>query len=183
LGSNKSITQLSKFLSYILRHNPDAIGLELDPHGWAHIEALIEKAKLEGKPLSRKKLQEIIDSSSKNRFTISDDGEYIRAGYGHSIDINLALSPQNPPKTLYHGTARKNVESIMKEGLHPGSRNYVHLSSDKDDAVSVGQRHGMPIVLSVQAQSMQDAGYRFYRSESEEGIWMVKEVPSEFISE
>ena len=183
MGSNKSITQLSKFLSYILRHNPDAIGLELDPHGWAHIEALIEKAKLEGKPLSRKKLQEIIDSSSKNRFTISDDGEYIRAGYGHSIDINLALSPQNPPKTLYHGTDLKNVESIMKEGLHPGSRNYVHLSSDKDDAVSVGQRHGMPIVLSVQAQSMQDAGYRFYRSESEEGIWMVKEVPSEFISE
>lgn len=128
-------------------------------------------------------MQEVIESGSKQRFTISDDGKYIRAGYGHSIDIDLALSPQRPPETLYHGTARKNVESILKEGLHPGSRNYVHLSSDKEDAVSVGQRHGKPIVLSVQAQNMHDAGYPFYRSESEAGIWLVDEVPPEFISQ
>lgn len=181
--NDNHITATSKFLSYILRHNPEAIGLELDEHGWAHIDTLIEKAKREGKSLSLEKLQQVIESGSKNRFTISDDEEYIRAGYGHSINVDLSLSPQTPPEFLYHGTARKNLESIKNRGLHSGSRNYVHLSSKKADAVSVGKRHGSPFVLLIAAAEMHKSGCPFYRSESEPGIWLVDEVPPEFIQE
>ena len=183
MEDQNSTTQLSKFLSYILRHHPEAIGLELDSQGWAHIPTLIKKANQEGKTLTRKTLQKVIESGTKNRFTISEDGSYIRAGYGHSIEVELSLAPQTPPEILYHGTASKNVESIMKNGLHSGSRNYVHLSAEKADAVSVGQRHGMPVVLSVDAQEMYRAGHPFYRSESEQGIRLVNRVPPQFISE
>lgn len=182
MESKNSLTQLSKFLSYTLRHHPESIGLELDSHGWAHIPTLIHKANREGKDLSREKLQKVLESGTKNRFTLSDDGGYIRAGYGHSIEVDLSLSPQAPPDILYHGTARKNIKSIMKNGLHSADRNYVHLSAAKDDAVSVGQRHGKPVVLTVNSQKMHETGYPFYRSESEKGIWMVDEVPPEFIS-
>lgn len=176
------ITGISKFLSYILRHHPEAIGLELDRHGWAHIDSLINKARQEGKNLSRDKLQEVIESGTKNRFAISGDRKYIRAGYGHSIDIDLSLSPEMPPEMLYHGTARKNLENIRKQGLQSGSRNFVHLSLHKHDAVSVGGRHGEPVVLSIAAKKMHGSGFPFYQSESEPGIWLVDEVPPEFIS-
>lgn len=166
-----------------MRHHPESIALELDDHGWAHIDSLIEKAQQEGKSLSRQKLQQVINSGTKNRFAISDDKEYIRAGYGHSIDVDLSLSPQPPPDILYHGTARKNLKSIRSRGLHSGSRNYVHLSSEETDAVSVGKRHGSPVVLSIAAAEMHRSGYPFYRSESEPGIWLVERVPPEFIQE
>lgn len=175
-------TELSKFLSYILRHHPEAIGLELDEHGWAHIDSLIDKAKQEGKSLNRDRIREAIESGTKNRFIISEDDTYIRAGYGHSIDVDLSLSPETPPDILYHGTARKNLESIQKKGIHSGSRNYVHLSLHKEDAVSVGRRHGQPVVLSIAAKRMHESGFPFYPSESESGIWLVDEVPPEFIS-
>ena len=174
-------TEISKFLSYILRHHPEAIGLELDEHGWAHIDSLIEKAGQEGRSLTRKKLQKVMESGTKNRFTVTEDHKYIRAGYGHSIDVDLSLSPEMPPDVLYHGTARKNLESIEKRGLHSGSRNFVHLSLKKDDAVSVGGRHGQPVILSVAAKKMHESGFPFYQSESEPGIWLVNEVPPEFI--
>ncbi len=180
--SNNEITEISKFLSYILRHHPEAIGLKLDKHGWAHIDSLIEKARQEGKNLSREKLQEVIDSGTKSRFAVSGDRKYIRAGYGHSIDIDLSLSPEMPPEVLYHGTARRNLESIQKQGLHSGNRNFVHLSLHKEDAVSVGGRHGKPVVLSIAAGKMHESGIPFYPSESEPGIWLVDEVPPEFIS-
>ena len=182
MQEESSLTRFSKFLSYILRHHPESIGLELDSHGWAHIPTLIRKAEQDGKSLSREKLHRVIESGTKNRFTISDDGEYIRAGYGHSIDVDLSLTPQTPPGILYHGTAGKNVESILENGLHSGSRNYVHLSAEKEDAVSVGQRHGKPVILTIHSQEMHEEGYPFYRSESEKSIWLVERVPEEFIS-
>lgn len=176
------IIRLSKFLSYILRHHPEAIDLELDPHGWAHIPTLLIKAGKEGKSIGREEILEVVASGTKNRFSISEDEMYIRANYGHSVDVDLALRSRKPPDILYHGTASKNVESIKEKGLHSGGRNYVHLSAEKSDAVSVGQRHGKPVVLTVQATQMHEAGHRLYRAENEKGIWLVKKVPPEFIS-
>ncbi|MDX1585090.1 MAG: RNA 2'-phosphotransferase [Balneolaceae bacterium] len=182
MSKEKHLTEISKFLSFVLRHHPESIGLELDEHGWAPIDSLIEKAGQEGKSLTRAKLQEVIERGAKKRFTISEDGKFIRAGYGHSIDVDLSLTPKEPPKTLYHGTARKNLPSIERRGLHAGSRNYVHLSRHEEDAVSVGQRHGQPVVLSIDAKRMHASGFPFYRSESEEDIWLVEEVPPEYIT-
>lgn len=180
---SKKLTKLSKFLSYILRHHPEAIGLELDRHGWAHIPTLIKKAQDHGKTLSRELLRKVVHSGDKQRFIISGEKEHIRAGYGHSIPVDLSLESKKPPEILFHGTARQNVAGILKEGLHAGSRNFVHLSAEKEDAISVGARHGKPVVLQIKAFKMHKAGLPFYQSESEPGIWLVQEVPAGFISQ
>lgn len=175
------LTSLSKFLSYVLRHHPESIGLELDHNGWADVSALISKAQAEGKPLDRDILEQIMEHGSKQRFILSEDGEYIRAGYGHSVDLDLQLKPQKPPKELYHGTAHRNVDSIMEQGIKPGSRNFVHLSATQEEAQNVGSRHGSAVILLVNAVMMADKGFNFFQSESEPDIWLTKKVPSEFV--
>ena len=176
-----NLTSLSKFLSYVLRHNPASIGLDLDENGWAKVSELIEKAKRNGKTLSREKLAQIMEQGNKQRFIVSDDQQYIRAGYGHSIDVDLQMKPQTPPDKLFHGTARQNVDSIMEEGIKPGNRNFVHLSSTQEEAKNVGSRHGSPEILVVKAKKMSEASFALYQSESESSIWLTKKVPAQFV--
>lgn len=127
----QSLSEVSKFLSYILRHKPDAIGMELDAEGWANIEELIAQADI---PLTRGLLLEIVDTSDKKRFAISPDGEFIRANQGHSVVVDLGLEPVEPPALLYHGTATRFLDSIREKGLLPQNRQYVHLSADRQTA-------------------------------------------------
>lgn len=183
IGMNDEVdlTSLSKFLSYVLRHRPDAIDLEVNEKGWAEVSELIQKAGEHGKSFSRKTLEQVIQRGSKKRFILSEDGEYIRAGYGHSIDVDLELKPTVPPVELYHGTAERNVTSILQDGIHAGSRNFVHLSVTQKEARSVGGRHGPPVILIVKAKQMCRQGYDFYQSESEPGIWLTQKVPAEFV--
>ena len=155
--------------------------MELDRHGWAHLPTLFQRARREGTPLTREVIKKVMAESSKQRFRISEDGMYIRAGYGHSVDVELNLDPTTPPALLYHGTARRNLEGIRDEGVHSGSRNLVHLSAQKADARTVGQRHGKPVILVVRAEEMYREGHPFYQSESEPGIWLVEYVPPEFL--
>lgn len=173
------LTRTSKFLSYVLRHNPAAIDLELDPGGWADIDALVERARAEGRTLSRSRIRHVIDAGKKTRFSLSEDGSKIRANYGHSIDVNLDLEPAPPPAHLYHGTAKPALSSIREEGLQPQSRQYVHLSTTQDEASRVGQRHGPPIVLTVNAQALHNAGHALYPST--EAVWLTRRVPAEFL--
>lgn len=168
-------------MSYVLRHHPESVDLELDRQGWAYLPDLIEKANRSGRNLSEETIRKIIDTGDKRRFVLSEDGRYIRAGYGHSIEVDLGLEPEVPPARLYHGTAQRNLESIRRIGLHSGSRNLVHLSAETGDAAAVGSRHGMPRVLSIRAKEMHESGRPFYRSDSEPGIWMTEEVPPGFI--
>lgn len=179
--TDKRLIRTSKFLAYVLRHHPESIGLELDPRGWAHLPSLIEKANRSGKNLSRELIRKIIDNSEKQRFRLSDDGSYIRAGYGHSVDVDLELEPQQPPDLLYHGTARHNLDSILEQGLHPAGRNLVHLSANRKVARAVGSRHGKPHILEIRARQMYESGHSFYRSDSEPGIWLTEKVPPGFI--
>jgi putative RNA 2'-phosphotransferase len=123
--------QLSKFLSFVLRHKPDAIGLALDPQGWASIDELTEKANAAGTQFGREDLLHVVETSDKKRFSVSDDGQRIRAAQGHSVSVELGLSPQVPPPVLYHGTATRFVESILSEGLRPQDRQHVHCRSTK----------------------------------------------------
>lgn len=176
------LKSLSKFLSYLLRHRPEAIDLKLDSNGWAKVSELIVKAHQNGKTINRDLLQKIIKDGAKQRFIFSEDGEYIRAGYGHSIDIDLQLHPKSPPPQLYHGTTEGSISSILEEGIKPGNRQFVHLSVEKADAQQVGSRHGSPVILTVQANALNDQGYSFYQSESESTIWLTKSVPPEFVN-
>lgn len=181
MGNPADLISTSKFLSYVLRHHPESIGLSLDKNGWASVDQLVRKARQDGRELDLSLIRKIMQTGDKQRFILSDDEQYIRAGYGHSIDIELPLKPKQPPKVLYHGTAKRNVSSIIEKGIRPGNRKFVHLSAKKDDARDVGSRHGKPVILTVEAGKMEKEGYDFFQSDSEPGIWLTKKVPPEFV--
>lgn len=176
--SKNESKKISKFLSLILRHSPEEIGLELDANGWAEISDIIEKSAQTIK-LNGVAIKEVIASSDKQRFKISNDGLRVRANQGHSIKIDLELQPVSPPKSLYHGTAYQFVDSISRDGLLRGARQYVHLSSNVEVARFVGQRHGKPIVLQVDSGSMSKQGFSFLLSDN--NVWLTEHVPSEFL--
>ncbi|MFZ2754921.1 MAG: RNA 2'-phosphotransferase [Lysobacteraceae bacterium] len=172
------LVSTSKFLSLVLRHRPDVIGLSLDETGWADIDTLIRLSQPH-KPLTRALIEQVVGENSKQRFAISDDGRRIRANQGHSIEVELGLQPLAPPTLLYHGTATRFVDAIRREGLAKRSRQHVHLSADADTATAVGARHGKPAVLIVRAGEMTAAGHAFFRSEN--GVWLTDAVPVGFI--
>ncbi|ALV27823.1 RNA 2'-phosphotransferase [Pannonibacter phragmitetus] len=171
-------TEISKFLSFVLRHKPEAIGLELDPEGWAEVDTLIAKS---GIPLTPALLRDVVASSDKQRFALSADGLYIRANQGHSIAVNLGLEAIEPPEWLYHGTATRFLDSIQLQGLRPQNRQHVHLSADPQTARNVGKRHGQPTVLTVSALLLHREGHPFFRSRN--GVWLTTHVPQDAISE
>ena len=152
----------SKFLALVLRHHPETIGLTLDEHGWADIDTLLSCFQSHNKNISREELNEIVSTDNKKRYTISEDGKKIRAAQGHSINVDLELTPKEPPPALFHGTADRFLNSIMKDGLLPRSRNYVHLSADVNTAIAVGKRHGKPAILELDVGAMKNDGKIFF---------------------
>lgn len=179
---SKKNTDISKFLSYVLRHQPEAIGLSLDKEGWAVISDLILCSVKEDYTLDNNLIRNIVDSSDKKRFTISDDGLRIRAAQGHSTQqVNIDYKEKIPPCFLYHGTAIRFISAIREQGLLPLSRKYVHLSFDKNTAIQVGQRYGKPVLLKIKALYMYEQGFKFYQADN--GVWLTEQVPYQFIQE
>jgi putative RNA 2'-phosphotransferase len=176
----QKLNKASKFLSLVLRHKPEKIGLKLDAQGWADIGELIDKAGTQGMALTRERVAEIVAGSDKQRFALDPSGRRIRANQGHSIDVDLGLAPAAPPATLFHGTAEKSLRLIHTDGLKPGRRRHVHLSPDEATALKVGRRHGAPVVLRIAAARMAAAGHAFFLSTN--GVWLTDCVPREFIA-
>jgi putative RNA 2'-phosphotransferase len=176
---NRELVRLSKFLSLVLRHRPQKIRLTLDEQGWTPVDHLISQANRHGVPLTPAVLEQVVRQNDKQRFAFSEDGLRIRASQGHSIDIDLGLEPIKPPAVLYHGTAAHFLPSIREKGLIAGRRDHVHLSADEATALKVGQRHGRPVVLQVQAAEMHTAGHPFYRSAN--SVWLTAHVPTTFL--
>lgn len=176
---NKNIQKISKFLSLLLRHKPEKIGLELDENGWAKIADLIRLTESQRSPLTKPIIMEAVETNDKKRFSISSDGLRIRANQGHSISVELHLEIVQPPPNLYHGTASRFLESIIKEGLLKQNRQHVHLAGDIDTASKVGIRHGKLTLLKVDALEMYTAGNIFYRSKN--GVWLTDNVPFKYI--
>lgn len=178
--SENRITKTSKFLSLVLRHRPEVIGMELDSDGWLEIEALIENANNHGNSITLELLHDVVAASDKQRFSLSDDGLRIRANQGHSIrDVNLDLSPTPPPDLLFHGTVDRFLASIRNNGLSKRSRNHVHLSSDIETARQVGARRGTAVILTIDAKAMHQADHRFFLSANH--VWLTDAVPLAFI--
>lgn len=171
----------SKFLSLILRHEPQAIGIVLDAGGWVAADELITKARLAGTEIDDEGLRTVVAESDKKRFTLSQDGRRIRAAQGHSMPVDLGLVPTAPPETLFHGTAVTSLDAILREGLRPQSRQKVHLSADTLTAVKVGQRHGKPVILTVAAGRMQADGLVFWQADN--GVWLTDAVPPAYLSQ
>lgn len=171
--------ETSRFIALVLRHKPETIGITLDAHGWADVDALIAGVS-RTHPLTREILEEIVRTDSKQRYAFNEDHTLIRANQGHSVPVDVELRRVSPPAVLYHGTGEKYVPSIMEQGLIPKSRLYVHLSSDTATAVSVGKRHGNPVVFRVDAGKMHREGFDFFLSAN--GVWLTKTVPVDYLS-
>jgi putative RNA 2'-phosphotransferase len=176
---DKHLIHFSKFLSLVLRHKPETIGLQLDPQGWVRIEELLNAAEGADVGLTYDVLMAVVEQNDKKRFAVSDDSTMIRASQGHSVDIDPALQPLTPPDILYHGTATRFLAAIQAEGLRPGQRQHVHLSSDEHTARAVGTRHGRPAILLVDAKEMHKDGHAFYRSQN--GVWLTEHVPPRYL--
>jgi putative RNA 2'-phosphotransferase len=175
----KDIKNSSKFLSLILRHSPETIGLNLDTNGWAMVDELLLKMAKQKHVLSKEALIEIVETNDKKRFVFSEDGSKIRANQGHSIDIDLNLTSQIPPEILYHGTVSKYLDSIKLEGLKKMNRQHVHLSKDLETAIKVGSRRGEAIILTIDTSTMLNNGLIFYLSDN--GVWLTDHVPAQYI--
>lgn len=170
----RNYIKASKFLSLVLRHKPEKIGIQLDPHGWAKVSEILMNMNL-----TMEDLEHIVDTDSKQRYSFNDDKTLIRANQGHSIPIDLELKAIEPPETLYHGTVGKFLDSIRREGLRRQNRQYVHLSKDVETALAVGRRRGSPVVLRIASGRMYKDGFAFFLSEN--GVWLTDEVPSSYI--
>jgi len=178
MKSNQTV-ETSKFLSLVLRHKPETIGLTLDEAGWTPVADLLAGCARHGIQLSRTELEELVASSDKQRFALSEDGQSVRANQGHSVSIELGLAAQQPPALLYHGTVEKFLPAIRKEGLKKGQRHHVHLSADEITAEKVGARRGDAVILRIDAQRMQTDGFPFFLSAN--GVWLTDHVPSQYI--
>lgn len=177
--NEKIAKSVSKFLSLVLRHSPETIGLKLDENGWADVEELITKCSQKGNKLDAELLDYVVENNDKKRFAFNEDKTKIRASQGHSISVELNLNEAEPSEFLYHGTVGKFMESIKREGLQKMSRQHVHLSKDKETAIKVGSRRGVPQILTVRSGAMYKDGFKFYLSEN--NVWLTAEVPAKYI--
>jgi putative RNA 2'-phosphotransferase len=173
------LRRTSKFLSFVLRHEPASIGIELDERGWVAIETLLAGAKAHGRTISRALFDEVVRTNDKRRFELDPSATRIRASQGHSIEVDLGYEPIEPPELLYHGTPVASVASILASGIEKRSRHHVHLSADVETATKVGARRGKAVVLVVRAGAMHRAGHVFHRSTN--GVWLTERVPPEFV--
>ena len=168
----------SRFLSLILRHNPDVIGIKLDEHGFANVDELIDGFSKQ-EYIDMKILEEIVKTDDKKRYSFNEDKTLIRANQGHSINVDVELEKKIPSDVLFHGTGIKYLDSILEQGLIPKSRLYVHLSSDIETAIKVGKRHGEVVVFEINTNQMIADGFDFFISSN--GVWLVKNVPVKYL--
>lgn len=173
-----NLTNISRYISLILRHKPETIHITLDEHGWADVKQLIEGIN-QTYPFNMELLEEIVKTDQKQRYSFNKDKTKIRANQGHSVSVDVELEKVIPPDYLWHGTGQKYVSSIEKQGLLPKSRLYVHLSGDKQTALTVGKRHGKPVIYQIDSKKMAEDGYIFYRSVN--GVWLTKQVPARYL--
>lgn len=175
----KDVKQISKFLSLVLRHKPETIGIKLDTNGWVDVAELLAKMNQHHHRLDVNTLQHVVATNDKKRFAFSEDGKRIRASQGHSVNVDLDLKAEAPPAILYHGTIPAVLHLIKSEGLKRMSRQHVHLSKDVETALKVGGRRGKPVILKVRAQEMVKDGHVFYLSAN--GVWLCDAVPPNYI--
>lgn len=176
MSDDRSAT--SRFLAYVLRHQPSAAGIVLDSEGWADVDALLAALAARGRPLDLAGLQRVVDGGGKRRFELRDGR--IRALQGHSADVDLGLDPVPPPAVLYHGTVERFLARIMTDGLLPRGRRHVHLSPDVATARAVGARRGDPVVLRIDATGLHREGGVFYRADN--GVWLTGAIPPRWLS-
>jgi putative RNA 2'-phosphotransferase len=176
---DKRRVRISKFMSLVLRHEPEKANLTLEPGGWVLIDDLLSGAAGAGCRFSRDELAAVVKTCDKQRFALDETGTKIRANQGHSTEVDLQLQPSEPPAELFHGTAEPNLADVLRDGLFKMARHHVHLSPDTQTATKVGSRHGKPVILVIDAAKMRADGHVFYCSAN--GVWLVEHVPPQYL--
>lgn len=177
--NEKDKKHIGKFISLVLRHKPETIGVQLDENGWATVDELIAGCAKKGVRFTKEQLDEIVATNNKQRYSFNADKTLIRANQGHSVEVDVELKSADPHEFLYHGTVAKFLDAILAEGLKKMSRQHVHLSRDQQTAFNVGSRRGKAVILKVRAAEMAAAGHTFYLSEN--GVWLCDAVPAQYI--
>lgn len=177
MGKEKD--SISVFLSLILRHTPEEIEINLDKNGWANVDILVEKFNEKFGKFTKDDLVKIVNEDDKKRYSFDKSLEKIRANQGHSICVDVELTEKIPPEKLYHGTATRFIDSIMREGLKSMSRQYVHMYDEIYLTREIGNRYGTLVILELDAKKMSNDGYKFLISEN--NVWLTKSVPSKYI--
>lgn len=170
--------KVSKYLCLLLRHHPELANIRMDASGWCDTHDVLRALKEKFAGITPTILQEIVGEDDKQRYSFSAHCETIRANQGHSVPVDLGLVDHVPPEFLFHGTAKRTLWLIQRDGLRPMDRQYVHLSNDIETAMAVGKRHGDPVVLIVRAHDLHSAGHEFYQSEN--AVWLTSDVPVEY---
>lgn len=167
--------KISKKLAFMLRHSQEPLYIDLKG-GWVKVRAVLDTLHI-----SRTQLKQLVAADEKGRYAFDSTGQRIRANQGHSIPgVIIEMEQPAPPELLYHGTATRFLDDILRDGLKPMTRQYVHISADYETAVKVGKRHGKPVVLEIQAQRLVQDGYVLYRSAN--GVWQAEAVPPDYMS-
>ena len=169
----------SKFLSLVLRHEPSAAGVTLDEAGWVDVDVLLAGCAAHGQWITLEELREIVRTSDKQRFALSQDGLRIRANQGHSVEVELGHAPASPPEVLYHGTGRQHVASIRASGLQKQKRHHVHLSEGRESAAAVGRRQGKLAMIEIRAGEMSRDGFVFFKTPN--NVWLTDHVPVKYL--
>lgn len=180
--SNDIYGNISKYISFLLRHKPEAGNLKLDVEGWCDVEELMKALNKKFKGVTFNDLNKIVITDNKGRYSFNDDSTKIRANQGHSINVDLKLESIKPPKELYHGTSKNNFEKIKMVGsIKKMARQYVHLSDNLETASNVGKRHGELIILRIDSEKMFNDGFKFYLSQN--GVWLTDNVPAKYFNQ
>lgn len=170
----------SKFISFVLRHKPEVIGITLSKSGWVNVNTLLEQLNKHKNPITLTELYDIVNTNNKKRFEFSDDKTQIRATQGHTVKVDLDLPVSIPPDILYHGSVEKYMKSINENGLTKQKRHAVHLSSEISTAVDVAKRRGVPVLLIVDSKQMVKDGYKFYLTKN--NVWLTDNIPTKYIT-
>ena len=177
--------KLSKYISYLLRHHPETLNLNMDNNGYVFVKEFIEKineTKEWKNYLTLEKLEDIVNNDEKQRYSFNENKTKIRAAQGHSFPVDT-LKEAVPPNILYHGTALKSLDSIKENGLKPQTRQYVHLSTKQSVAFEVGIRPAKKkenvVMLEINTIDMLKDEFKFYVADN--GVWLVREIPFKYI--
>lgn len=173
------MTSLSKLMSYALRHHPEELGIKLDENGWVSLKTFTQALQSRDRTISVDEVRNVVESCEKQRFSIDEAQQKIRANQGHSIQVDLQLEAKQPPNILYHGTVDRFLDSIFRDGLLPQLRHHVHLTESLNTAKSVGARRGRAVILEIETRELVSNGAQFYLSENQ--VWLIDHVPSQYI--
>lgn len=168
----------SKYLSWLLRHHPPSCMTE---DGYVPVDFLIDLINRDvQKGFTHADLETLVATNNKQRFAYNGAKTHLRASQGHSIDVDLGMTAREPPSVLYHGTAEKFVESIMRTGILKQGRQHVHMTTNRHTAKTVGARHGKPVVLVIDARRMHADGHHFFLSDN--NVWLTDSVLPKYIA-